>query len=86
MPGGLVVHDPFAQTAGDVHCALVVQVLLHVRLVASQRPGAQFMFAGATHVPDPLQVAGGVRTEALMQRAGWHCVPAAQRAHCPPLH
>jgi hypothetical protein len=76
-----VVHEPFTQTAGAVHCASPVQVVLHVSVAASHRPGAQFVLAGVTQVPVPLQVAGGVRTDAVMQRAGWHCVPAAQRAH-----
>jgi hypothetical protein len=79
-------HDPLTQVAGAVHCALVVQVLLHVSVVASQRPGAQLVFAGVVHVPLPLHVDGGTRVEAFMQLGARHWVPEAQRAHCPAAH
>jgi hypothetical protein len=79
-------HAPFTQTAGDVHCALVVHTLLQVSAVASQRPGAQLIAAGVTQIPAPSHAAGGVRVDALAQLAGLHCVPATQRAHCPPAH
>jgi hypothetical protein len=67
--------------AGAVHWALVVQVLLHVRVVVSQRPGAQLVFPGVVQVPEPLHVDGGTRVEAFMHLGGPHWTPAAQRAH-----
>ena len=69
-----------------MHCALVVQVLLQVSDVASQRPGAQFAFPGVTQVPVPLQVDGGCRVDAVGQLAATHCVPDARTAHCPAAH
>ncbi|MES1206403.1 MAG: hypothetical protein ABUS79_10740 [Pseudomonadota bacterium] len=72
---------PFTQTAGAVHCGLVVHVLLQVVVTESHRPGAQFVPPGVTHAPAPLHVAGGIRVEAVMHRAAAHWVPEAQRAH-----
>jgi hypothetical protein len=79
-------HAPFTQTAGAVHWVLAVHVLLQVSVAASQRPGAQSIAAGVTHIPAPSHVAGAARIDADAQLAALHCVPAVQRAHCPPAH
>jgi hypothetical protein len=85
-PAACRPHEPPTQVAGGVHCAFVVHVFTQVSVVASHRPGAQFAFAGVTHIPVPLHIAGGVRVDAVGQVAGAHCVPAAYRAHCPAAH
>jgi hypothetical protein len=69
-----------------VHCAFVVQVLLHVKVVVSQRPGAQPATAGVTHIPVPLHIDGGVLVDAVAQAGGIHWVVVPQRAHCPAAH
>jgi hypothetical protein len=84
-PVGWSPQDPFTHVAGAVHCALVVHVLTQVKVVVSQRPGAQLMVAGVMHMPVPLHVAGGVRV-GVAQLAAKHWVPEAQRAHCPTAH
>jgi hypothetical protein len=69
-----------------VHCAFVVQVLLQVNVVASQRPGAQLATAGVTHSPEPLHSDGGVLVDVVAQAGGMHWVLVPQRAHCPAAH
>jgi hypothetical protein len=85
-PAACRPQDPFTHVAGAVHCALVVHVFRQVSVVVSQRPGAQLAFAGVTHMPVPLHVAGGVRVDAVGQLAAAHWVPEAYRAHWPAAH
>ena len=79
-------QDPATQVAGAVHCALVVQVLLQVKVVASQRPGTQLVTAGVTQVPVPLHSDGGVRVDTVAQAGARHWVLVLQRAHWPAAH
>lgn len=44
------------------------------------------MVVAATQVPVPLHMEAGARVEAVGQLAATHCVPEAQRAHCPAAH
>jgi hypothetical protein len=53
-----------------VQSAFVVHVFTHT--APAQRPGAQFMVAGATQVPVPLQVDAGARVDAVGQLAATH--------------
>ena len=79
-------HDPFTQVAGAVHCALVVHLLLQVNVAVSQRPGAQFVVPGTTHVPVPLHCDGGICVDAVGQLGAPHWVPEVRTAHCPDAH
>jgi hypothetical protein len=89
-PFGRRPHEPFTHIAGEVHwggvVVAVVQLFVQFNVVVSQRPGAQFVFAGVTQVPVPLHAEGGRRVDAVGHAAGRHCVPDGWKAQAPPAH
>jgi len=89
-PFAMSPHELFTHVFGAVQSAFVVHELMHMRAVASHRPGAQFTFAGVTQVPLPSHFdcgfSAGRGGPPATQLAAAHTVLAENLAHWPAAH